>query len=53
MGSAAVQNHVRCAMEVGASTHGVVPRMNLIFGCAMGDATLGDVGRTLGGSYFV
>jgi hypothetical protein len=35
-------------MEVGASTLGDVVRANLTLGCAMGDATLGDVGRTLG-----
>jgi hypothetical protein len=35
-------------MEVGTSTLGVAARMNSTFSCAMGDATLGDVGRTLG-----
>jgi hypothetical protein len=50
MGSAAVREQVRCAMEVGASTLGVAVRVNLSFGCTMGDATLGDVGRTLGAS---
>jgi hypothetical protein len=34
-------------MEVRASTLGDVARVNLTVGCAMGDATLGDVGRTL------
>ncbi len=37
-------------MEVGASTLGDAVRVNLTLGCAMGDATLGDVGRTLGAS---
>ncbi len=35
-------------MEVGASTLGDAARLNFTLGCAMGDATLGDVGRTLG-----
>jgi hypothetical protein len=35
-------------MEVGASNLGVAARVNLTFGGAMSDATLGDVGRTLG-----
>jgi hypothetical protein len=35
-------------MEVGASTLGVALRVNLTFGCTMGDATLGDLGWTLG-----
>jgi hypothetical protein len=35
-------------MEVGASTLGDAARVNLTLGCMMGDATLGDVGRTLG-----
>ncbi len=39
---------VRCAMEVGASTLGVTVRVYMTFGCAMVDATLGDVGCTLG-----
>jgi hypothetical protein len=50
MGSAAVQERVQCAMEVGATTLRVAARVNLTFGCAMGDATLGDVGLTLGAS---
>ncbi len=33
---------------MGASNLGVAARVDVIFGCAMGDATLGDVGRTLG-----
>jgi hypothetical protein len=33
---------------VGASTLGVVAKVNLTVGCVMGDATLGDVGCTLG-----
>ncbi len=33
---------------MGASTLGVASRVNLTLGCAMGDATLGDVWRTLG-----
>jgi hypothetical protein len=33
---------------VGASTHGDVARVNLTVDCVMGDATLGDVGCTLG-----
>jgi hypothetical protein len=37
-------------MGVGASTLGVAARVNLTVGCAMGDATLGDVGCTLGTS---
>jgi hypothetical protein len=43
-----VQEQVRCAIEVGASTLGVAARVNLTFGCVIGDATLGDVGPTLG-----
>jgi hypothetical protein len=35
-------------MEFGFSTLGDAARVNLILGCRMGDATLGDVGRTLG-----
>ena len=35
-------------MEVGASTLGDAARVNLTVGCAMGDATLGDVGRNCG-----
>jgi hypothetical protein len=34
-------------MEVGASTLGVAARVNLTVGCAIGDTTLGDLGRTL------
>jgi hypothetical protein len=45
IGSAEMQEHERCAMEVGASTLGAAVRVNLTFGCAMDDATLGDVGR--------
>ncbi len=45
IGSAAVQEHVQCAMEVGASPLGAAVRMNLTFGCAIGDAILRDVGR--------
>jgi uncharacterized membrane protein len=37
-------------MEVGVSTLGDVVRVNLTVGYAMGDATLGDVGCTLGAS---
>jgi hypothetical protein len=48
MWSAAVQEQVQCAIEMGASTLGVAARVNLTFGCAVGDATLGDVGCTLG-----
>jgi hypothetical protein len=48
MGSAVVQEHVQCAIRVGASTLGVAMKVNLTFSCAMGDATLGDVGHTLG-----
>jgi hypothetical protein len=33
---------------VGASTLGVAARVNLTVGCMMDDATLVDVGRTLG-----
>ncbi len=43
-----VQEQVQCTMEVGASTLGDAARVNLALGCAMGDATLGDVGCTLG-----
>ncbi len=43
-----VQEQVRCAIEVGASTLGDAARVNLTLGCRMGDAPLGDVGRTLG-----
>jgi hypothetical protein len=32
-------------MEVGYSTLGDAARVNLTFGCGMGDATLGDMGR--------
>jgi hypothetical protein len=35
-------------MEVGASTLGVAAKVNSTVGCAMSDATLGDVGHTLG-----
>ncbi len=35
---------------MGASILGVVVRVNLTVGCAMGDATLGDLGCTLGTS---
>jgi hypothetical protein len=34
-------------MEVDASTNGVAVRVNLTFGCAMGNATFGDVGHTI------
>jgi hypothetical protein len=40
-------NLVQCAMETGVSTLGDATRVNLTLGCRMGDATLGDVGRTL------
>ncbi len=46
--SEVVQERVRCTMEVGASTLGDAARVNLTVGCAISDATLGDVGRTLG-----
>ncbi len=36
----AVQEQAQCAIEVDASTLGVVVRVNLTFGCAMGDASL-------------
>jgi hypothetical protein len=48
MGSAVLREQVRCAMEVGASTLGDATRVNLTVGYVMGDATLGDVGFTLG-----
>ncbi len=48
--SAVVQEKVQCAMGVGACTLGDAARVNLALGCAMGDAILGDVGRTLGAS---
>jgi hypothetical protein len=35
-------------MGVGASTLVDAARVNLTLGCTMGDATLGDVGHTLG-----
>jgi hypothetical protein len=35
-------------MEFGFFTLGDAARVNLTLGCMMGDATLGDVGRTLG-----
>ncbi len=35
-------------MEFGFSTLGDADRVNLTLGCGMGDATLGDVGCTLG-----
>jgi hypothetical protein len=35
-------------MGVGASTLEVAARVNLTVSCAMGDATLGEVGCTLG-----
>ncbi len=44
------KEQVRCAMEVGASTLGDASRVNSTLGCVMGDATLGDVGCTLGAS---
>jgi hypothetical protein len=50
MGSAVMQEQVQCTMGVGASTLGDVARVNLTAGCAMGDATLGDVGCTFGAS---
>jgi hypothetical protein len=42
-----VQEQVQCAMEVGAFTLGVAVRVNLTFGCAVGEATHGNVGGTL------
>ncbi len=45
MDSAAVQERVQCAIEVGASILGAAMRVNLTFGCAMGGPTLRDVGR--------
>ncbi len=45
-----VQEQVQCAMEVEASTLGDVARVNSTLSCAIGDATLGDVGHTLGAS---
>jgi hypothetical protein len=41
MGLTGVQECVRCAIEVGASTLGAEGRMNLSFGCAIGAATVG------------
>jgi hypothetical protein len=35
-------------LEVGAPTFGDAARVNSTLGCAMGDATLGDMGCTLG-----
>jgi hypothetical protein len=35
-------------MEFGFSTFGDVVRVNLTFGCGMGDTTLGDVGHNCG-----
>ena len=35
---------------MGAATLGAAARENLIFGCAIGDANLGDVGCTVGDS---
>jgi hypothetical protein len=46
--SGVVQEQVQCAMEVGVSTLGDAARGNLTLGCVMDDASLGDVGRTLG-----
>jgi hypothetical protein len=46
--SAVVQEQVQCTIEVGVSTLGDASRVNLTLGCGMGDAALGDVGRTLG-----
>jgi hypothetical protein len=46
--SAVVQEQVRCTIEVGAFTLGDAVRVNLTVGCTIGDATLGDVGCTLG-----
>ncbi len=46
--SAVVREQVQCTMEVGASTLGDAARVNLILGWGMGDATLRDVGHTLG-----
>jgi hypothetical protein len=48
--SAVVQEQVQCAMEEGVFTLGDAARVNLTLSCAMGDATLGDVGPTLGAS---
>jgi hypothetical protein len=45
--SAMAQEQVQCAMEAGASTLGDAARVYLTLGCGMGDAALGDVGRTL------
>ncbi len=45
--SAVVREQVRCAMEFD-STLGYAARVNWTLGCGMGDATLGDVGHTLG-----
>jgi hypothetical protein len=45
MGSLAVRERVLCTMEVGTTTLGAAVRVNWTFGCAMGDTTLGDVGR--------
>ncbi len=48
--SAVVQEQVQCTIKVRASTLGDAVRVNLTFGCTMGDATLGDVGCTFGAS---
>jgi hypothetical protein len=42
------KNAVSSGMEVVASTLGDAARVNLTLGCGIGDATLGDEGRTLG-----
>jgi hypothetical protein len=46
--SAVVQERVQCTMEFGFFTLRDAARVNLTLGCRMGDATLGDVGHTLG-----
>jgi hypothetical protein len=45
--SAVVQEQVDVQLEVGAPTLGDAARVNSTLGCAIGDATLGDVGCTL------
>jgi hypothetical protein len=46
--SVVVRERFQCAMEFGFSTFRDAARVNLTLGCGMGDATLGDVGPTLG-----
>ncbi len=43
-----VPEQVQCTMKVGVSTLGDAAGVNSTLDCEIGDAALGDVGRTLG-----